>query len=318
MNHLTAESPLKIVYIAGNGRSGSTLLARMLGQIDGFESIGELKHIWLRNFQENQLCGCGTPFQYCPFWTTVIDEAFGGMQAVDGTAMRSLQMSVDRNRFIPQIKWAPSDSAFGQQRQAYEEVLSRLYAAISHAADSRIIVDSSKEVSTLFLLDRLPGIELYVVHLLRDSRGVAYSWSRKKVRPEITDRVVYMHVHSPFKTAQRWLGWNSAIEAGFAGRGKPHYLRLRYEDIVNDPAAAVREIVTVAGHPQADLSFITGSEVHFTRTDHTVAGNPNRFQQGTSVAIRFDEAWKEKMSAGDRRVVTAVTWPLLVKYGYLP
>ena len=31
-----------VVYIAGSGRSGSTLLERALGQIPGFDNVGEL------------------------------------------------------------------------------------------------------------------------------------------------------------------------------------------------------------------------------------------------------------------------------------
>ena len=36
----------KILFIAGIGRSGSTLLSRMLAQIDGFQAVGELHHLW--------------------------------------------------------------------------------------------------------------------------------------------------------------------------------------------------------------------------------------------------------------------------------
>jgi hypothetical protein len=40
-----------------------------------------------------------------------------------------------------------------------------------------------------------------------------------------------------------------------------------------------------------------------------------RFVEGT-LNIRPDEAWRERMSRGDRRIVTALTWPWLRAYGY--
>ncbi|HEV3365155.1 MAG TPA: sulfotransferase, partial [Acidimicrobiia bacterium] len=49
--------------------------------------------------------------------------------------------------------------------------------------------------------------------------------------------------------------------------------------------------------------------------DHTVAGNPMRFHQGR-LDLRLDQAWTTKLPERDRKVVTAITWPLQVRYGY--
>lgn len=50
--------------------------------------------------------------------------------------------------------------------------------------------------------------------------------------------------------------------------------------------------------------------------DHTLGGNPMRELVG-DVPIRLDEEWLTAMSAPDRRVVTAVSLPGLLRYGYL-
>jgi hypothetical protein len=50
-------------------------------------------------------------------------------------------------------------------------------------------------------------------------------------------------------------------------------------------------------------------------TNHTVAGNPLRFRRG-DVAIEADLEWRSRLEAGPRRVVTALTWPLLLRYGF--
>ena len=49
---------------------------------------------------------------------------------------------------------------------------------------------------------------------------------------------------------------------------------------------------------------------------HTASGNPMRFTTGR-VPIRYDATWQTAMLAGNRRTVTALTLPLLMRYGYL-
>ena len=43
MNETNDVPRTKVLFIGGYGRSGSTLLDRLLGQIDGFVSVGEVR-----------------------------------------------------------------------------------------------------------------------------------------------------------------------------------------------------------------------------------------------------------------------------------
>src|SRR5438105_15565281 len=72
--HTFIEAPTTVLFIGGEGRSGSTLLDRMLGQLPGFFSTGELREVWNRGLIENLDCGCGLSFRSCSFWTAVGDE----------------------------------------------------------------------------------------------------------------------------------------------------------------------------------------------------------------------------------------------------
>ena len=49
--------------------------------------------------------------------------------------------------------------------------------------------------------------------------------------------------------------------------------------------------------------------------NHTAEGNPMRFVSG-ELELRADDAWRRQMPSRDRRVVTALTLPLLAAYGY--
>ncbi|MCZ3387336.1 MAG: sulfotransferase, partial [Actinomycetia bacterium] len=74
---------MPIVYIGGQGRSGTTLLERALGELPGVVSLGETVHLWDRGLRDDELCGCTEPFGSCPFWRSVGDEAFGGWDRID-------------------------------------------------------------------------------------------------------------------------------------------------------------------------------------------------------------------------------------------
>jgi len=70
-NNLSFATPT-VLYIIGEGRSGSTLLDMLLGQVDGFESVGELRFVWSRGKRDNQRCGCGEDFNSCHHWNKVV------------------------------------------------------------------------------------------------------------------------------------------------------------------------------------------------------------------------------------------------------
>ena len=67
----------KVLFVAGTGRSGSTLLANVLGTVDGVFSGGEIRYLWERGLQDERLCGCGRAFLECPVWTAILHEAYG-------------------------------------------------------------------------------------------------------------------------------------------------------------------------------------------------------------------------------------------------
>src|SRR5262252_9835277 len=80
-----------VLYIAGSGRSGSTLLERALGEIPGFVNVGELIDLYRRVAEHGERCGCGQEFARCPFWSRVGERAVGGWQEQKLTATRDLQ-----------------------------------------------------------------------------------------------------------------------------------------------------------------------------------------------------------------------------------
>lgn len=308
-----SEPRTKVLYVAGLGRSGSTILANSLGQIEGFFSAGELNFIWKHNVIENRLCGCGRPFHECPVWTRVMDEAFGGMNGVDARAMMRLQASGTRTRHVPMMLTGRGERILKERLEKFLRNTGRLYGAIRSVTGSRVLVDSSKEPAHGYAMGMVPGVELYVLHLIRDPRAAAYSWLKKKYQPD-TDSKEFMVRYSPTKSAALWDSWNAAAEALWR-RAPERYLRLRYEDFVANPRRSFENILKLIGEEDAGLPLASEREVKLG-VSHTVSGNPNRFDTG-AVALKPDEAWKSEMEPRDRNLVTALTFPLLKRYGYL-
>lgn len=306
----------RVLYIGGLGRSGSTLLDRMLGQIPGFFSAGEIRDLWQRGIQENLLCGCGAPFMECPFWSEVGRRAFGGWDRVDVPEVVALKDAVDRHSRLPLLMapqlWPP----FRGKLNRYLDIVAPLYGAIHAVGRTRVIIDSSKAPSTAFVLKRMPGIDLSLLHLVRDSRGVAFSWNKKVRRPDAVHREMYMHRYPPARIGMRWVTRNAQME--LLGRlGVPRTL-VRYEAIVAEPRAQLELILNALGEPfsPSDLAFVSDGEVEL-RANHTVMGNPVRMHVGR-LPLRLDDRWRSSMGRRQSGMVTLLTRPVLRRYGYHP
>ncbi len=309
-----SSSAVPVLYVGGCQRSGSTLLDRMVSQVSGHISTGEIVHLWSRGLIADELCGCGERFSLCPFWSEVGQLAFGGWGAIDAGEIVRLQRRVDRNRYIIFMLLPALSPRYRRELARYVAILDRLYRAIQRVGGG-VVVDSSKHAATAFLLRRVPSVRLRIVHLVRDSRGVAFSLSKRVLRPESVDEETYMFRSSSWRSGIEWLVFNGLFHV-IRVLGTPTTLA-RYESLVREPRVALNRILTsekgsVAGD---ELGFIDGRMVQLD-TDHTVAGNPMRFTRG-SFELRVDDAWRTSMDRRDRRITTVLTWPLLAAYGYL-
>jgi len=303
-----------LVYIGGSGRSGSTLLERMLACVPGYWSVGEAEFIWQRGLQRNDRCGCGARFADCAFWTQVGEVGFGGWHQVDIDAAVALRATVDRHRNIDRLSGLRGGGKLAGALAAYARLTGRLYQAVREVSGAAVIVDSSKNVSYALLLRDLPGFDLRLVHLIRRSHGVAYSWSKRVRKPGVGDGSEYMSVHRPSWAVGLWLADNLLYEA--LGRRLPRSTRIRYEDLVTNPRAELGRVVQDLDLPAADLTlnFLTDSTADLPAS-HALSGNPMRVQRGQLV-LRADDEWRSAMSRRRQAAISAATWPLLLRYGY--
>ena len=294
----------RVLYVAGTGRSGSTLLARVLDRAPGVFAAGELRYVWQRGLLEDRVCGCGEQFSQCAFWSEVTHRAFAGRD-VDARRVVDTQRGLTRLRHVPRMLTVGGQEA----PAAYLETLSRLYRAVAEVSGCELVVDSSKLPSYGFVLGHVPDLDVRFVHLVRDPRGAAYSWSRMKTQPDSDGGMQRMSV---LKSSSLWLAWNASAPRLF--RDPTRYCLVRYEDLVARPRDVVDQILAFAGHDGVGTPFVGERTVSLERS-HTVAGNPNRLEAG-HVELREDQAWTTAMGRPQRALVTALTTPLLGRFDY--
>ncbi|MGI9263472.1 MAG: hypothetical protein ACR2QU_01000, partial [Gammaproteobacteria bacterium] len=68
----SGQRKLTVLYIAGAGRSGSTVLDRVLGAVDRSQSFNELYRVYEDGFAGMSRCACGAQIDECDFWRPVI------------------------------------------------------------------------------------------------------------------------------------------------------------------------------------------------------------------------------------------------------
>jgi hypothetical protein len=304
-----AVTDIEVLFICGAGRSGSTLATCLLGQVDGVFAAGELRYLWRRSILENRRCGCGEHFHDCATWQQVLSGVITDDEAADLDAAQRR-----RTRARALLPAAVLPARLRARRSARElEVLGRLYRSITTNTGDSIVVDSSKLPTYAMLLADVPGVRLSIVHLVRDPRAVAYSWQRWRQLADV-DAHTWMHRRPPVKSAGLWLLWNAVTGSVLRRRVRGRYLRMRYEDLVEDPAGSVRAMLELVDSVSpAPLQMVDDEVV--LETTHTVAGNPARMRSG-AVRVTADEEWVSDMPRRDRWLLTALTLPLLARYGY--
>ena len=93
-------------------------------------------------------------------------------------------------------------------------------------------------------------------------------------------------------------------------------LRIRQEDLVTSTGPVLERILTGLGVPfrPEDLAFVSDGRV-VLHANHTVMGSPLRLRTGP-LSLQLDDQWKTALGRRPTALVTALTRPLLRRYGY--
>ena len=310
-----------VLSVVGPGRSGTTLVGNILGEVPGIVNAGEMRWLWQRGLVERRPCGCGRPPVECPRWSAVLGalsdpevSALPGEdipRAVEDllTAQREVLARRSRLRVLSSAAGGATDWASLRTMRAAS---AGLCSSLAELTGARLVVDTSKLPAVAAILAGSEGIDGYVLQMVRDPRAVAFSWQRPKPLP-LADGMGTMATAGTVTSTGFWM--ESCLGAELLRRRVPadRWFLLRYEDFVARPRASLARLLGFLGFPP-DGPFL-GDDTVSLGTNHTLAGNPDRFRTGL-IQIRADDEWRERLPRRERALVTAMTFPLLRRHGY--
>ncbi|WP_066632839.1 sulfotransferase [Desulfolucanica intricata] len=302
--------PLRILYIMGAGRSGSTVLDTVLGNHSEIESVGELTNLPRSGWINDEYCACGKRGTDCPFWSDVRREWVRRTGVDDPKGYLALQSTFERFRRWPRLlkeRRRPSP-----QFQIYAEQTRALFEAVRTVSGKSIIVDSSKNPTRAFALSMLPNVDLYLIHLIRDGRGVIWSYLKAHRKDEKNGVQRDLAPVPAWRTSINWRLVNSTSE--FVLKQKiADGACIRYEDFVQQPVKTLNRIgdmLSISLDSVAD-NLVCGREV---TVGHTIAGN--RVRMSGAITLRPDYEWKELLPGKDRKIFWLLAGTVARRYGY--
>ena len=296
------------VFIAGSGRSGSTLLDMCLGGHSRISALGEtgFLYFYARQTTSRDLCTCGLGLGQCPFWRKVEEplkasgvSGFGDLPLSDPARIRLDDQGHYRERLPGEgnanasllrhvsivlgsglfFKLAAHLSPAVRINYAAAQNRHRLYAAVRKAHGTPVIVDSTKTagaVKEAFMISPQPA---RIIMLYRDGRAVSASHKRRLGL-------------SMTQAAHFWKSEMVKWQAAQATIPRSAILTVRYEDFTARPQAELDRICRFLG-----LDFEPGL-LDFRKDRHNIGGNPMRFR-ADEVEIRPDSRWRDEVTAQD-------------------
>ena len=285
-----------VLYIAGCGRSGSTLIERALSLHPRLHGRGEVSNL-LRYYRDPEYrCACGETLRDCPVWAPVLAVC----DRWDEPDLLHGQLEAE--------SWGWRSMGGRQKAARYEQFLAEAMEAMSPPGDGDWMIDSSKTTRTVVkrpeVLQKL-GYRVEVLHLVRDPRAIAAAnlrGSNKRIEAGDDPRI-------QLATTRAIFSWNLANV--YAERHGPG-LVVRYEDFVENPGDTLISVGDWLGVPLSSIvPQVLAGEI--TRS-HQLAGN--RMKRLKAVKIEADEAWRNLLPWRSHLMVWAMNSRMANRYGY--
>ena len=301
---------VKVLFVGGTGRTGSTILDKVLGSSPSWFSGGELAFFWDKGMVQGGLCSCGKAVSDCEIWRASIDLAFKD-QGIDPQKMVA-QRKTFWSIHLPMLAFKRLTSRKLDNLGDFPANVETLYEAVSQVTHCQVIVDSSKESHYSFILRERTNLDIYFLHLVRDPRAVGYSWSKKKSELGFQNKSL-MERRGVLKTTIYY--WVSNLAAIWIWRNESErYKILRYEDFADDPQLVIESISDFVHEPIGLEQFSDGNKFKI-KPPHLAWGNPNRFSN-QDLQVSPDMDWVSRQAHPRSLILAVLNWPVARIFGY--
>ena len=322
----------KLAYILAASHSGSTLLSMLLGSHPRIATVGELKLSASAMGKISRYnCSCGEFIRQCSFWQKVkegmaardyafdIADAGTDYRAVDSRYARRLLGPLHRGIFLEGMR----DGALAicpTWRRQLPEIQKRNAALVSTVAEitgAKVVADSSKVAVRLKYLLRNTELDVRVIHLIRDGRGVALTYMDPASFADAKDPAVRgggsggqreNERLSMAQAAHQWRRCNEEAEHILRRLDKSQWIEVRYEELCKDTENTLGRLFEFLG-------LDPDKPVHdFRAVENHVVGNGMRLD--TTSQISLDERWRSVLTEEELRVFDREAGRMNRRYGY--
>lgn len=295
---------IPVIYLLGAGHSGSTLLDLIMDSHSQIFGAGEFQLYFFRPDSRIQSCMCGKLVTECPFWKKV----FKNLNLESGLPLykKRKDFLLNRKNYLDSYYHRPVNL------KKYIELNEELYENILKHSGKKIVFDSSKWPERAELLLNSNKLDITILHLVRNGKGVTWSYRNRHPNPGEKKATWlcgnkwnrYPNFIKGIKTMHHWLSRNLYIET-LRRRNRVNYIFFRYEDFVKNPEDILSHILK-----KLKLSFEAQMMNFRNKGDHhQIAGNP-RIKKEQSIEIKEDVCWKK-----DIPLIYRITFDLL--FGWL-
>lgn len=256
-----------LVYIVGSGRSGSTVIERVLHSAPRVVGVGEMHALW-RLPLADLLCACGSRVPNCHFWREALEMSRIGPGEI--ARLAQLEREVVRNRYLLKLGFDLERIRGDDRLSEFGELQMRLLQAVREAGQGDVVLDSSKAGPRAWVLAAMA--EPLILHVYRGAQEVLASWRRPKFEPATGSA---MKKPSLQTAAMDW------IKAEQAARGLSRVAdvsRVDYTAFATDPKAALSTALNQRKPGLVDqIDWVGARAVRPATQYHSVLGNPDRF-----------------------------------------
>ena len=273
----------------GAGRSGTTVLAAFLGNNKEIQNIGEM-HQFFEHIDENKECSCGKQINECEFWKNKISEDL--LKSTKQNRLLSEKME-SHSSIIKHLVNSFSNKENKQYIALHQLILNSIYSD----SDKSTLLDSSKYIGRALALNKLVNIDLKVIYVVRDVRGVINSFSKKVQTSK-----------SPLSTIVYYLVVNSVSEFVAKILLRKKVVKIRYEDLVNNPLQVFSRLETFLKLDLTDVKNKIIDKQPFS-LGHIVGGN--RLKKNKEIYFRKDVSWEDKFSFLERVSYYILAFPIM-------
>lgn len=284
------------IYIIGSGRSGSTVMERVLNSAPRVCGIGEVHALW-RLDASGLLCSCGQPVPVCGFWRATLDHAGFGPDQIKRLA--TLENSVVRNTYLMTLRYDLARIRADDRLAEFIDLQRRLLAGARAASGAAIVLDSSKAGPRAFVL--AAGLNPVFLHAYRGAEDVIASWRRPKFEPS---------TGSPMKKPpirEAAMDWIKVEQAARALSRVATLRRIDYLAFSSNPRATLHTALDDLFPGLVDsLDWQGENRVRPAQTYHSVLGNPDRFSREDIVIRPQHASDRSRFGTGERLLIRSV------------